>query len=100
MRVTVTGRLEPKYPALGRVAGTELALCLVDGQLFATSNLCTHADARLSDGELAGYQLICPFHGGSFDVRDGSALTLPCIDPIDVYPAKLEDGEVFVKLAR
>jgi nitrite reductase/ring-hydroxylating ferredoxin subunit len=33
-------------------------------------------------------------------VRDGAVLSLPCIDPIDVYPVKLEAGEVYVKLER
>jgi len=34
------------------VAGHSIALYNVDGAIFATDNICTHAYARLSDGWL------------------------------------------------
>ena len=93
------GNLGPTHAALGLAGKREFALCLVAGEIYATANIYTHAEVRLSDGQLEGFELFCPWHSGSFDVRDGNALAWPCIDPIAVYPAKLEAGEVYVQLA-
>jgi naphthalene 1,2-dioxygenase ferredoxin component len=92
--------LSSKHPTLAGSGADEVALCLAGGEVFAPSNYCTHAYARLSDGEIDGYEVICPLHGGSFDVRTGEATSLPCFDPIDVYPVKVEDGEIFVKFVK
>lgn len=94
--VVVEGKLEPRYPARGRAGDLDLALVLVGGRIYATANVCSHAYALLCDGEVDGFELICPLHGGSFDVRDGSALSLPCIEPIAAYPVKIEDGSILV----
>ncbi len=90
--------LDPKYPTLARAGETEVALCLVGEAVYATANVCTHAFAKLSDGELDGHEIICPLHGGRFDVRTGEASAPPCVDPIAVFSTKVEDGEVLVRL--
>ena len=50
------------------VAGHEIALYDVDGDVFATDDICTHAYARLSDGWLDNGEIECPLHAGRFDV--------------------------------
>ena len=57
--------------------GREIALYGVDGEVYATANLCTHGNARLCDGFLMGHEIECPLHQGRFDVRDGRALCSP-----------------------
>ena len=52
----------------------EIALYGVEGNVYATDNLCTHGNARLCDGFLTGHEIECPLHQGRFDVRDGRAL--------------------------
>jgi naphthalene 1,2-dioxygenase ferredoxin component len=98
VRIVPLSGLEKKYPALARAGELELALCLVEGSVYATENMCSHAFARLSDGEVEGYEILCPLHGGRFDVRTGEPTALPCIDLIAVYETKVEDGDVFVRL--
>ena len=46
----------------------QLALYNVDGEFYATDNLCTHAYAMLTDGFLDGDIIECPLHGGAFCV--------------------------------
>jgi len=72
---------------------------LIDGVLFATDNVCTHADALLSDGSIEGNTLLCPLHGGGFDVRTGAATMLPCVEPITAYPAKRDGESVLVDIS-
>jgi naphthalene 1,2-dioxygenase system ferredoxin subunit len=80
------------------VAGRELALSQVAGEVFATDNRCTHGDALLSDGFLMDYCLECPLHQGQFDVRTGQPLCAPVTDPIRTYPVKVEGADVLVDL--
>lgn len=75
-----------------------LALYLVDGQVYCTDNLCTHAEAFLSDGYLEGHEIECPLHGARFDIRNGRALCLPAAKDINAYPARVEGGDVLVDL--
>ena len=80
------------------IAGKEVALYGVDGEVYATDNLCTHGNARLCDGFLTGHEIECPLHQGRFDVRDGRALCSPLRDNLATHPVRIEDGVVFVAL--
>ena len=42
-----------------------IALYQVDGEIFATNNICTHGNARLCDGFLEGHEIECPLHQGN-----------------------------------
>jgi len=55
------------------VAGRDIALYSVEGQIYATDNVCTHGNARLCDGFLEGHEIECLLHQGKFDVRTGQA---------------------------
>ncbi|GKS84010.1 non-heme iron oxygenase ferredoxin subunit [Acidovorax sp. SUPP1855] len=81
------------------VEGRDVALYTVDGEVFATDNLCTHGNARLCDGFLEGHEIECPLHQGRFDVRDGSALCAPLTQGLRSYPVRVEQGTVYLKLA-
>jgi naphthalene 1,2-dioxygenase system ferredoxin subunit len=80
------------------VAGHSIALYDVDGNLFATDNICTHAYARLSDGWLDGELIECPLHAARFDVRTGKVLDPPATVDLKTYPVRVADDEIQVKL--
>jgi naphthalene 1,2-dioxygenase system ferredoxin subunit len=80
------------------VAGKEVALYGVDGEVYATDNICTHGHARLCDGFLEGGEIECPLHQGRFDVRSGKAMCAPLTEDLRTYPVKIENGRVFVDL--
>ena len=80
------------------VQGKEIALYEVQGELYATDNLCTHGAARLSDGFLEGREIECPFHQGRFDVCTGKAMCEPLTENIRVYPVRIENKRVFVNM--
>ena len=81
-----------------QVQGRELAFYGVDGEVFASDNVCTHGHARLCDGFLEDGAIECPLHQGRFDVRTGKALCAPLTEDLRVYPVKIENGRVFVDL--
>jgi naphthalene 1,2-dioxygenase system ferredoxin subunit len=80
------------------VAGHEIALYDIEGQIFATDDICTHAYAKLSDGWFDNGEIECPLHAGRFDARTGKATAPPCVDDIKTYPVRVEGGEIQVNL--
>ena len=75
-----------------------IALYQVDGEIFATDNICTHGNARLCDGFLEGHEIECPLHQGKFDIRNGKAMCAPLTEDIQIYPVKIEGGRVYVEI--
>jgi naphthalene 1,2-dioxygenase ferredoxin component len=80
------------------VAGKEIALYAVKGEVYATDNLCTHGAARLSDGFLEGREIECPLHQGKFDVCTGKAMCAPLTQNIRIYPTRIENNRIFLNL--
>jgi naphthalene 1,2-dioxygenase system ferredoxin subunit len=86
----------------GEILGVEvgqksIALYNVDGKIYATDNICTHAFAMLSDGWLDGDCIECPLHAGRFDVKTGKALGPPVEEDIKVYPVRVVGDDVQVQ---
>lgn len=89
----------PEGDVIGiKVAGRDIALYEVEGEVYATDNLCTHGAARMSDGFLEGREIECPLHQGRFDVCTGKAMCAPLTDNIRTYPVKIENLRVMLKL--
>jgi nitrite reductase/ring-hydroxylating ferredoxin subunit len=74
----------------------DIAVYNLDGTYFATADLCTHGEARLSDGEIEDGLIICPFHLGSFDIRSGAAVAAPCSIPVATYRIAREGADLFL----
>lgn len=85
-------------PWPGGREGQEIALYRIEGRLYATSNICTHAYARLSGGDLEDYEVECPIHGGRFDVRTGQPVRAPVSHPLQCFAVREEAAAIFVKL--
>jgi len=81
-----------------QVSGHDVLICHTKSEFFAVENKCSHAMAKLEGGRLRAYCLICPLHGASFDVRDGSVIGKPATAPIRVYPLRVNDGHIQVCL--
>jgi 3-phenylpropionate/trans-cinnamate dioxygenase ferredoxin subunit len=85
----------------GRIRVVELeeedvALCNVDGEIYAVANVCTHDGGPLGDGYLLGDEIECPRHGARFNVRTGEVKSLPAIMPIPTLEVKIEGDEIWI----
>lgn len=76
--------------------GRAIALYNLDGEFFATDDLCTHGEASLAEGEIENGQIFCPYHMGSFDIRTGIACAAPCHVPIKTHQLAIIDGEILL----
>jgi nitrite reductase/ring-hydroxylating ferredoxin subunit len=77
----------------------EIVVCHTQAGLFAVDNVCTHAEARMSEGRLRGTTLVCPLHGASFDVRDGRVTGAPAERPLAAHALRIVAGIIEVALA-
>ena len=78
------------------VSGERVAVCNVEGEIFAIADLCSHDNGPLGEGELTDHQIECPRHGARFDLKTGKALCLPAVMPIPVYPVEVRGEEVWI----
>src|SRR5690554_4310589 len=49
------------------VGDTPVALCNLNGEFCAISDICSHEEFYLSGGEIDGDEIECPMHGGVFN---------------------------------
>jgi nitrite reductase/ring-hydroxylating ferredoxin subunit len=96
-RVASRSEVEEKKVTDVTVAGNEIALYFVDGAIYATDNICTHAFARLSEGYLDGDCIECPIHQALFNVKTGEVVAPPAFQPVKTYPCRVEGDDVFIE---
>ena len=96
-QVANTTEINPDDPKKVNIGGEEIALYNVDGEIYATHNICTHAFASMADGFQEGREIECPLHEGRFDIKTGKALCAPVSEDLKTYEVKVENGNVFVK---
>jgi 3-phenylpropionate/trans-cinnamate dioxygenase ferredoxin subunit len=78
-----------------------VALIHAAGHFYALDDVCTHDGGPLSEGPVdpVAKTIACPRHGAKFDLRTGAALTMPATKPTVSHEVKVEDGQVWIRLA-
>jgi 3-phenylpropionate/trans-cinnamate dioxygenase ferredoxin component len=79
------------------VDGTFVAIGRLDGALVAFDETCTHRHCPLTDGVLAEGSITCPCHKSRFDLRTGTPLNGPAVDPIRIRQIKLDGDRLYVE---
>ncbi len=74
--------------------GEKVALFNVDGTIYAIADTCTHLGGPLSEGEVDGTVVTCPWHGASFDLTTGSVTGPPANSGVTRYQVRVEGDEV------
>ncbi len=80
------------------VDDTEIAIYKVEDKYYATSGICTHAQARLCEGYVEGDAIECPLHSGRFHIPTGKAIGAPATDDLRVYPLRIEGSNIHIRL--
>jgi len=77
----------------------KILLANLNGQIYATDRICTHAEADLSTGILSEEGVTCPLHLSTFDLKTGVPQNLPAEIPLKTYNVKIEQNEIYVEVA-
>ncbi|HET9375882.1 MAG TPA: bifunctional 3-phenylpropionate/cinnamic acid dioxygenase ferredoxin subunit [Chthoniobacterales bacterium] len=97
MLLRVCGISELSPGEVKRIEEPAIAVFNVAGRFYAISDICTHAEASLSEGTVDGETVECPLHGACFDLRTGEALTPPAVDPVQTFPVVIQEDTIYVE---
>jgi 3-phenylpropionate/trans-cinnamate dioxygenase ferredoxin subunit len=87
-------------PHLVQVAGEDIVLVRQGEEVFALSDICSHAEVSLSTGDVADGAIECWLHGSRFDLRTGEPSGPPAWEPVPTYPTTVApDGTVAVTVS-
>lgn len=78
--------------------GETIALYRIADGFYATDDICSHGAAFLSEGDIEGEDIVCPFHGGTFDIKTGEPTAAPCVVPIRKHVVILVGDDVYIEL--
>ena len=82
------------------VEGKSIVIFNLAGGLFAIGDVCSHDNGPVGDGEIEENEIICPRHGGRFDIRTGKATSLPAVMDIPSYPVREKDGMIEIGMPK
>ena len=97
-KVGNVGDVPPGTARVYEVGDRAIAVCNVNGELYAIDDVCTHDEGSLDQGELEGYEVECPRHGARFDVRTGEVTALPAVLPVDTFSVRVQDDDIEVEV--
>ena len=89
--------LKPGQATIIDIEDDSIVLANFEGDYYAIENRCSHDDGPLGKGRVVGCLIECPRHGAKFDVRDGSAESLPAFRPVSAFETRVNDGQVEVQ---
>jgi nitrite reductase/ring-hydroxylating ferredoxin subunit len=80
-----------------QVAGENIVATNIGGIIYAMTNSCTHRGAPLDEGDLEGTTVICPWHGGQFDITTGRIVSPPPMRDEVSYDVQIRGSDVLLK---
>ncbi len=98
IKVATTDEMGEQPVKCVEVEGQKIALFGVQGEIFALSDTCTHRGGPLSEGELEGTTVTCPWHGAEFDVRTGGVLGPPAATGVKSYPVRVTGKDIAIEI--
>lgn len=79
------------------VEGQDIVLTRRGGRVHAMGAVCSHYGGPLEQGEVEGECLVCPWHGSSFRLADGSVARGPATSPQLSYRVREQGGRLQVQ---
>lgn len=97
-KVARTEEIAPGQGKMVEVSGKKIAIFNVEGAHYAIDDTCTHQGGPLSEGELAGTQVTCPWHGAVYDVTTGDVLRPPAPEGVSRYNVRLSGNNIEIEV--
>jgi nitrite reductase (NADH) small subunit len=95
IRVAALTELSARHGRKVVVDGEDIALWLIDRNVYALGNVCAHQHvSALHQGPVQDLEVTCPMHGWVYSLVSGHAVEGS--GKVRVYRADVEKGEVFL----
>ena len=98
IKALATTELPAGKAAAVEVNGKKVAVFNVDGTFYAMDDTCTHRGGPLSEGQVDGTVVTCPWHGAEFEITNGQVLGPPAPGGVTSFEVKVEGNDVMVKV--
>ena|SRR5580765_3420411 len=98
VKVAETKDLPPGTARAFQVEGQSIAIFNVDGAFYAIDDTCPHSGGPLSQGQVEGSKVSCPWHGADFDLPTGKVLCGPAFEDIHSYKVVVEGNDIKVDI--
>ena len=85
-------QLQESKPVKFTLGSEDVCVARIGDEVFAVADICSHAEASLSEGDIKDYKIKCWLHGAEFDLRSGEVLTPPAFEAIETF-AVVRDGD-------
>jgi nitrite reductase/ring-hydroxylating ferredoxin subunit/uncharacterized membrane protein len=82
-----------------QVRGVSVLLYRSGGVIQAIDAVCSHMGGPLDEGQFENGCVICPWHGSTFKLTDGSIMRGPATRPQPAYEARTSEGQIQVRRA-
>ncbi len=80
------------------IEGVRIAIFNMGGTYFALEDNCPHSGAPLSEGDIDGDTVFCPWHGAVFKLADGSVQCPPAETGVTSYRIEVDGGDIKIEL--
>jgi len=82
------------------IDGQVITIAKIDKNFYAFQEFCTHRFGPLSEGDLQGFNVQCPWHNSCFDVRTGKVTQGPAKVDLKSFQVETRDGKICVCVQR
>ncbi len=86
--------LSPGERLFLEIGHDSIVMLNVAGNIYAIGDVCSHDSGPVGEGELDGFQIICPRHGARFDIRTGEVKALPAVVDIPTFPVRVIEDDI------
>ncbi len=97
-KVAETKDVPPGMGMAVEIGDMRLALFNVGGTYFAIDDTCPHSGGPLSDGDVEDQQVVCPWHGATFNLADGSVQCPPAEEGVTCYRVELDGDDIKIEI--
>jgi len=98
IKVAQTSDVPPGTARAVEAGGRKIALFNSGGAYYAIDDSCTHRGGPLSEGDLKGTVVTCPWHGASYDIITGSVLGPPAPKGVASYKVRVDGNDIKVEV--
>jgi nitrite reductase/ring-hydroxylating ferredoxin subunit len=97
-KIAKIGDIEPDKGKCFEVDGRRIAVFNLGGSYHAIDDMCTHAEASLSEGEVSGDEIMCPLHFATFNIMTGACTGPPADEDVRSYPVRVTGDDIEVEV--